>query len=118
LIGVEETAHGRAIIQLHIPGDCLGLGSGSYTGSRAAFSQHLAFDRPLPPDSPPQLPLGIAVRFQHRLGHIPQEVIGTLPVLDQSPMHIGQRSYCSDHANDARVILASISFKMQQGSFW
>src|SRR5262249_13524743 len=26
LIGVEETAHGRAIIQPHIPGACLGLG--------------------------------------------------------------------------------------------
>ena len=69
----------------------------------------LAFDRPLPPDSAPQLPLRMAVRFQHRFGHILQEVIGTIPVLDQRPMHIGQRSYCSDPASDARVIVASIS---------
>jgi hypothetical protein len=77
----------------------------------------LAFDRPLPPDSAPQLPLRMAVRFQHRFGHILQEVIGTIPVLDQRPMHIGQRSYCSDHANDARVILASISFRRSKEVF-
>jgi hypothetical protein len=49
--------------------------------------------------------------------HIPQEVIDPVPVLDQSPIHIGQRSYCSDHANDVRVILVSISFKYSKEVF-
>ena len=49
--------------------------------------------------------------------HILQEVIDPVPVLDQSPMHIGPLSYCSEHANDVRVISASISFNYSKEVF-
>jgi len=123
LLGVEETAHGRASHPWRLPrlgprGSGLPVcASGSCTRPWGAFSPHLAFDRPLPPDSPPQPPSGMAVPCQLQPGYIPQEVIGTIPILDQSPMHIGQRSYCSDHTNDARVILASISFRYSKEVF-
>jgi len=103
LIVVQDAAHGCAIIQHHLPSAFLSLGLGD-TGrltlglrrpgrDRGALcSQHLPFDRPQTPDGVPHLHLRTAVRVQHRLGHIPQEVVRTIAVwhpwkLRRDPAH-------------------------------
>jgi hypothetical protein len=82
LIVVVDTAYRRTVIEPHILRLVIhldGVGRGGLTGRREQqgrlrrplFGSDLLCDGAHPPDGTPHLPLGVAVGFQDRLGHIP-----------------------------------------------
>ena len=83
LVVVEDATDRRAIVQDHVAGLLrrwrwdLGI-----VGRRPPLIQHRLLDRPQPTHLPPHLHLGVAVRLQHRLGQVAEEVVGAVPMRD------------------------------------
>ena len=93
LIVVEDAADCSTIIQHHLLGVLVGLDDVGLAGLAwglakqgllrgSPFGSHLAFDRPPSPNLAPHLHLGAAVGVEDGLGHIPQEMIGTIAMRD------------------------------------